>query len=114
MQRIHCYIDMGRRAKQVAEQRRLREPRPHMARVTVNDEIWQHFRRLAEPSGGVSRKLGELVSREVRRHREHELRAGTASAREALTALDEARELARQLGAIADRLEAVADASSYR
>jgi post-segregation antitoxin (ccd killing protein) len=105
---------MGRRAKQVAEKRRLREPRPHMARVTVNDETWQHFRRLAEPSGGVSRKLGELVSREVRRHREHQLRAGTASAREALSALDEARELARQVGAIVDRLEAVAGASSHR
>jgi hypothetical protein len=84
-----------------------------MARVTVDDETWQRFRRLAEPSGGVSRKLGELVSREVRRDRELELRAGTASLREALTALDEARDLYRELGAITSRLEAVAAASSH-
>jgi post-segregation antitoxin (ccd killing protein) len=83
-----------------------------MARVTVSDETWQDFRRLAERRGGVSRTLAELVSREVRRHREQELRAGTAAAHEALAALDEARELTSQLGAIAARLEAVATASS--
>jgi hypothetical protein len=103
---------MGRRAKQVAEQRRAREPRPHMARVTASDETWQHFRRIAEPSGGVSRKLGELVSREVRRHREQELRAGTAVAREALDALDETRALAQYLEAITARLESLAGAST--
>jgi len=83
-----------------------------MARVTVNDETWQDFRLLAERRGGVSRTLAELVSREVRRHLEQELRAGTAAAHEALAALDEARELTRQLGAVTDRLEALAAASS--
>jgi hypothetical protein len=83
-----------------------------MARVTVSDETWQRFRRLAEPTGGVSRKLGELVSREVRRHREQELRAGTAVAREALDALDETRELAQYLEAITARLEALAGSST--
>jgi hypothetical protein len=100
---------MGRRTRQVAEQRRARrEARAHMARVTVTDAMWQDFRRLAERRGGVSKTLGEIVSREVRRQREQELRAGTAMARETLDALDEARELTQQLDAITGRLESLA------
>jgi hypothetical protein len=83
-----------------------------MARVTVSDETWHSFRLLAERRGGVSKTLAELVSREVRQHREQELRAGTAAAREAFTALDEARELTQQLGAITARLESLASTSA--
>jgi hypothetical protein len=82
-----------------------------MARVTVSDETWQQFRRLAERNGGVSKTLGGLVLGEVRRHREQELRAGTAAAREALVALDDARALTQELNAITTRLEALARSS---
>lgn len=75
-----------------------------MARVAVGDHVWADFRTLAEPRT-ISAALGELVEREVGRHRAQRLEAGNLDDSELADALDRARELHDQLAAMVARLE---------
>lgn len=75
-----------------------------MARVRVPDDVWADFRDLAS-SRPVAILLGELVIREVRRHRSERLRGGQLDDREVLEALARAREQQADLAAIVERLE---------
>lgn len=68
------------------------------------DDVWADFRDLAG-SRPVAILLGELVTREVRRHRFERLRGGQLDDREVLEALARAREQQADLTAIVERLE---------
>lgn len=77
-----------------------------MARVQVDDEIWQQFRGIAG-CRPISEILGELVEREVRNAQAARLRGGRLDDIQVVEALDTARELQVNLVAIVDRLEAL-------
>lgn len=75
-----------------------------MARVRVNDDVWSDFRDLAG-SRPVAVVLGELVTREVERHRSKRLREGQLDDRQLVDALERARDQQADLAAIVERLE---------
>lgn len=75
-----------------------------MARVRVSADTWAEFRMLAGDRP-VAAFLGDLVTREVERHRSQRLREREVDERELLDALDRAREQQADLAAIIDRLE---------
>lgn len=66
--------------------------RDHMARVHVNDQVWAEFRASAGRRP-INEVLGELVEREVDRHRSRQLRDGSLNDVELVEALGRAREL---------------------
>ncbi len=67
-----------------------------MARVRVADDVWADF-RAAAGNRPMSSVLGELVEREVRRHRERRVREGSIDDRELIEALDRAEQLHGEL-----------------
>jgi hypothetical protein len=75
-----------------------------MARVRVSDELWAEF-RVAAGWQPINLYLGELVRREVDRHRSRRARAGQLEDRELVDALERARELHEQLSALIHGLE---------
>jgi hypothetical protein len=75
-----------------------------MARVRVKDDVWSDFRDLAG-SRPVAVALGELVTREVERHRSKRLREGQLDDRQLVDALERARDQQADLAAIVERLE---------
>ena len=75
-----------------------------MARVRVPDDVWSEF-RAASGTTPINVVLGELVQREVDRHRARRAKAGTLDDRDLLAALDRARELKEDLDAIVSGLE---------
>ena len=92
---------MGRRSRRRAQD----ELKDHVARVRVSEAAWLEFRRFIGPRP-VSRALGELVDAEVARQRQLRVRRDSASDRDLLGALDEARELRERLEVLVARLEA--------
>jgi len=81
-----------------------REPRDHMARVRVPDDVWSEFRAAAGATP-INLVLGDLVQREVDRHRARRARSGSLDDQELLDALDQARELKEELSSIVAGLE---------
>lgn len=79
-----------------------------MARVQASAEVWMEFRALAG-TRPISELLGELVAREVDRHRSQQLRESELQPSELLDALDRARVQQADLAVIVDRLEALQD-----
>jgi hypothetical protein len=79
-------------------------PRDHMARVRVADDIWADF-RMAAGQTPLNLVLGELVEREVDRHRARRARAGTMDDDQLLTAVERAQELHDNLTATITALE---------
>ena len=77
-----------------------------MARVAVTDDVWADF-RAAVGHRPVSEVLGELVEREVARHRSQRLRDGRLESRDVVEALARARHQQDDLAAIVERLEAL-------
>jgi hypothetical protein len=75
-----------------------------MARVQVADDVWADFRSLAG-SQPIAAVLGELVTREVSRHRSRRLRDGQLDDRELIEALERARASQADLETIVARLE---------
>jgi hypothetical protein len=75
-----------------------------MARVRVTYEVWVDFRAAAgwQP---INVYLGELVRREVERHRSRRLRTAKLADAELVDALERARELQGELAAIVEQLE---------
>jgi hypothetical protein len=91
-------------AKQTAD-----APRDHMARVTVTDDVWAEFAQAVRLEGrSVSAALGELVRADVGRRRRAAGSTEAASARRAVLALEDAKELAASLTALTARLESLA------
>lgn len=78
--------------------------RDHMARVHVSDAVWAEFRAAAGTTP-LNLRLGELVTREVDRHRSRRLREGQLDDIELVDALERARELHADLAALVGRLE---------
>jgi hypothetical protein len=80
----------------------------HVARVTVSDEAWAAFRRVALAQGTpVSRYLGRLVEAELERRKPRPVRrvSGAADAiADGIAALREVRLAIDELDAIAGRL----------
>ena len=74
-----------------------------MARVQVSDAVWAEFRAAAATP--LNLRLGELVSREVDRHRSRRLREGQLDDAELVEALERAQELHADLAALVARLE---------
>jgi hypothetical protein len=74
-----------------------------MARVHVSDAVWAEFR--AATATPLNLRLGELVTREVDRHRSRRLRDGRLDDAELIETLERARELHAELAAVVDRLE---------
>src|SRR3954467_14716135 len=79
-------------------------PRDHMARVRVPDDVWSEF-RAAAGARPISVVLGDLVQREVDRHRARRAKAGSLDDRELLAALDRAHDLQEGLSATVAALE---------
>jgi len=75
-----------------------------MARVQVSDDVWSEFRAGAG-NRPISEMLGELVTREVERHRSRRLREGEIEDRELVDAIDRARVQQADLAEIVARLE---------
>lgn len=75
-----------------------------MARVRVKDDVWSDFCDLAG-SRPVAVVLGELVTREVERHRSKRLREGQLDDRQLVDAVERARDQQADLAAIVERLE---------
>jgi hypothetical protein len=75
-----------------------------MARVRVPDDVWADF-RAAAGAMPISIVLGDLVQREVDRHRARRARDGGLDDRDLLDALDRARELKEDLTRIVAGLE---------
>lgn len=87
-----------------------------MARVQVADDVWADF-RAAAGHRPISEVLGELVTREVDRHRSRRLRDGQLDPREVTDALEHAARQQADLAVIVERLERlhpVGDSASYR
>ena len=84
------------------------EGKYHVARVTVSDDAWTAFRRVALAQGTpVSRYLGRLVEAELERREPRPVRrvSGTAGEiQDGLAALREVRLAIDELEAIAGRL----------
>ena len=84
------------------------ESKYHVARVTVSDEAWAEFRRIALAQGTpVSRYLGRLVEAELARRKPRPVRRVSGAAAEindGLAALREVRLAIDELDAIAGRL----------
>jgi hypothetical protein len=78
--------------------------RDHQARVKVSDDVWADFRE-ATRNSSVAIALGELVAREVDRHRARRVREGSAEDQELLEALERAQELHAELAVLVERLE---------
>lgn len=78
--------------------------RDHMARVHVSDQVWSEF-RAAAGRRSISLVLGDLVQREVDRHRSQQLRAGSLDDVELLEALERARELHDEQAELVARIE---------
>lgn len=78
--------------------------RDHMARVHVSDQVWAEFRASADRRP-ISLVLGDLVQREVDRHRSQQLRQGSLDDVELVEALERARELREDLDATVARIE---------
>jgi hypothetical protein len=78
----------------------LRKPRDRMARVQVSDEVWAAY-RAGLGATPVSVALGELVRREVGR----KARRRASDVAGVRLALNDARELAHELGVLIARLE---------
>jgi hypothetical protein len=80
----------------------------HVARVTVPDEVWAGFRRVALAEGTpVSRYLGRLVEAELKRRQTRPVRRASGKAgeiEEGIAALREVRLAIDELDAIAGRL----------
>ncbi len=77
-----------------------------MARVQVSDDVWSEFRAGAG-NRPISELLGELVTREVERHRSRRVRDGRFDDHEVVDAIERAREQQAALEAIVVRLEAL-------
>jgi hypothetical protein len=75
-----------------------------MARVQVADDVWADFRSLAgdRPIAAV---LGDLVTKEVTRHRSRRVREGALDDRQLIEALERARATQADLETIVTRLE---------
>jgi hypothetical protein len=84
------------------------EGKYHVARVTVSDEAWDTFRRVALAQGTpVSRYLGRLVEAELQRRKPRPVRRVSGTAGEiddGLAALREVRLAIDELDGIAGRL----------
>jgi len=84
------------------------EGKYHVARVTVSDDAWVAFRRVAVAQGmPVSRYLGRLVEAELERRKPRPVRRASGVAGEiedGLAALREVRLATDELDAIAGRL----------
>ena len=74
-----------------------------MARVRVPDDIWTEFRAVTGDRS-MSSVLGELVEREVRRHRDRRIREDSVDHRELIDALDRAEQLHGELGTMVEWL----------
>jgi predicted CopG family antitoxin len=74
-----------------------------MARVRVADDVWTDFKAVAGDSS-MSSVLGELVERDVRRHRERRIRDGSVDDRELIEALNRAEQLHGELSTMVDWL----------
>ncbi|MGH2989278.1 MAG: hypothetical protein ACRDMA_05330 [Solirubrobacterales bacterium] len=83
-----------------------------MARVHVSDAVWAEFRSAA--STPLNLRLGELVTREVDRHRSCRLREGQLDDAELVEALERARDLHADLAAVVARLERRLDRAGSR
>ena len=96
---------MGRRSRQVEQQRHERErtrvTRDRMARVQISDETWAAYRALLGPVP-VSRAIGRLIEREVASHR----RRTALDADSVTAAVQEARVVTGELETLISRLEA--------
>lgn len=77
-----------------------------MARVRASAELWTDLRALAGPRP-ISELLGELVAREVDRHRSQQLRSSEFQPRELLEVVERARSQQADLALIVERLEAL-------
>jgi hypothetical protein len=75
-----------------------------MARVLVSDDVRADF-RAAAGNRPISEVLGELVSREVDRHRSRRLRQGQLEPSEVVDALDDSRRQRADLELIVEWLE---------
>jgi len=99
---------MGRRSREVQQRRherdRTRTIRERMARVKVSDETWAAY-RVALGATPVSVALGQLVEREVARHR----RKTAIDADGVRDAVRDARAVASELESLIARLEHVAE-----
>ncbi|MEO8899751.1 MAG: hypothetical protein ABI352_00015 [Candidatus Dormibacter sp.] len=85
------------------------EQRDHMARVWCTDDVWAEFTQGVHLDGGsVSAALGDLVRADVGRRRRAAGATEAASARRAVLALEDAKELAASLTALTARLESLA------
>jgi len=83
------------------------EGKYHVARVTVSDDAWAAFRRVALAQGTpVSRYLGRLVEAELERRKPRPVRVSGAAGEieDGLAALREVRLAIDELDAIAGRL----------
>jgi len=87
--------------------------RDHQARVKVSDDVWTDFRE-ATRNSSVAIALGELVTREVERHRARRVQDGSADEQELLEALERALELHARLAELVKRLERRLDARAAR
>src|SRR3954453_6893305 len=105
---------MGKRRRRTQRTPHLTEPRrppDHMARVRVDDDVWEEF-RAAAGARPVAVVLGELVAREVEREGAKRIREGSADDAELLAALERAQELQGDLAVLVARLERRLDAGS--
>jgi TorA maturation chaperone TorD len=87
--------------------------RDHQARVKVSDDVWADFRE-ATRNSSVALVLGELVEREVDRHRARRVREGFADELELFEALERAQELHADLAELVKRLERRLDLRAAR
>lgn len=80
------------------------DDRDHMARVHVSDQVWAEF-RASTGRRSISLVLGDLVQREVDRHRSQQLREGSLDDVELVEALERPRELHDEQVELVARIE---------
>jgi hypothetical protein len=90
---------MGKRARH-----RSAEPRDHVARVRVSDDIWDEFRASADAET-IGQALGRLVERAVEKQRSAQLRRGGLDDKDLVEALERATQLRDDVAKIVERLE---------
>src|SRR3954451_24540932 len=100
---------MGRRSRRRTSTRTPAPMRDHQARVKVSEDVWTDFRE-ATRNSSVAIALGELVTREVDRHRARRVRDGAAD----LEALERAHDLHAHLAELVKRLERRLEALAAR
>lgn len=98
---------MGRRARRRGASpaaNHAPKKRDRQARVSVTNEVWREFKG-AVGQRPIGARLGELVEREVERHRARRIRENDVDDQELLAALDRGREMAKDMQDLVVRLE---------